>query len=869
MAMTAAGLAKTTGPFPFDDVDTLDGQTYSVTGYSATSGRFDRELKTTTLSIGTEAEYQALGVKNPNTLYLRKLPEFVAVPAAPTVFDRTDFTGMAGYAFTLAQDTVVNTLGRAVSTVFTQSHTVGIWREPDETLMTSVVVSPASTVVNGYATERVKEVTLAAGTYRIAVSEVSGQDSWTNASAITTAAGITVTSLAFATGATIRYPLSIGGGAGVAFAHPNFYSDNALTASLGEDESNILPTTKWRADETPAPIEDDIRQRNGYDYRLNDAVTKGSAVDPATDPSVGFGTILDDWVCIDPENLYEFISASKTYTIDELPPAILRVSVDSRDGNVDVIFPAGAPLEYIFDVQVRGYGKDFVTTLEVAGERMTDENRQEAADSKFEFVNVAGEAAWKKISLVPPVWQQFKSHPYDADAGFPALYETTMAIDTAGVHSGIIFTADSSTVDIEYGDGATETVASGATFTHNYAGVPASPLKFIFTEWQRPTRIQYTAGPWAGTMDEMISLSRYNSINWMELKGATTFTGDITQTPEGVTYFNLAGSNTTFGSIGNLPASLTYYSNLGLNTTSGQIGALPVGLTNYSNTGNNITSGSTDDLPVSLTSYSNSGANTTSGDVDKLPAGLIAFVNQGNNTTSGDIGLLPAGCNYYLTSGANTTFGNVDALPVSMTYYNNTGNNTTSGDVGSLPITLTHYNNIGTNTTFGSIDTLPAGLTTFSNGGLNVTTGDIANLPATLTTYINIGNNTVGGSIGSLKVGLVYFDSRGNNVTSGDIVNLPNTVNYYRNEGANTAVCTSVPTFNSTFEQFYQRGVGMLPSHLDNILEGLATSVTTWAGSKIVDLRVASLIKPTNVSTDPGGWIDIIQGNGATVLVNV
>lgn len=59
-----------------------------------------------------------------------------------------------------------------------------------------------------------------------------------------------------------------------------------------------LYTEKWSATESPAPDTGDIRERNGVNYRLNDAGTKGSAVDPTADPALGDGSTAADWIIV-------------------------------------------------------------------------------------------------------------------------------------------------------------------------------------------------------------------------------------------------------------------------------------------------------------------------------------------------------------------------------------------------------------------------------------------------------------------------------------------------------------------------------------------------------------------------------------------
>lgn len=806
MGMSAAGALKTSGPFPFDDVDPINGQTYSVTGHSSTTGLFDRELKSTNEVFDvSETEYQAITTTRPGTLYVRRIPAIVAVTSPPATFDRTDFTGMVGYSFTLSANTPVNSLGRAIGTVFLESHTVGIWRDSDQKLMRSVAVSPASSVVNGYAMEVVEKIILEPGNYRIAVSEVIGQDNWVGTSAVPIAAGITVTNGVYETSPTVVYPSLLSGGASVGFAHPNFSGESDVIASVGTDTSNILSTSvspvnqvfdktssnaqsgvaieaavtiKWTVDETPAPVVGTVREHEGFYYRLNDAATKGSAVDPTTNPSTGFGTTSDDWVVTNPTELYHYITTDLTRTLTDVMPGRDRVSVDLHDNDVNLTYPAGLPLGYVIDTRVSGYTENRKLTISVTGETLTDENRVEAVDGNAEISNVAGESAWRKISLAPPVWQQFKSHAYAAAIGYPSVYHSTLTLGGADTYSGTITTADASTIDIDWGDGTTENIASGATFSHTFATAPANPFTFEFTEWQRPVASTLTAGAWNTSVAELLALSRYQTITSVDWRGSNTQTGTIEEFQDQMTFYINLGPNTLSGSVARLPAAMTYFRIAGSNTTEGSIEQLPVGLTQYINEGLNTSTGSIEHLPTAVTNYTNNGNNTSSGSLAGLPAGLTTFICLGQNTISGPLDALPTG--------------------------------------------VVTYVNVGENTVSGSIENLPAGITYLQNDGFNTVTG-------------------------SLHVGF------------------PLGLQHFSNGGNNTCICTGVPVFGSTMNTFLQRGTAFTSSDIDNVLEGLATHVTTWVGNQLVDLRVGTLAQPTTASAP---HIATITGLGATVLVH-
>jgi hypothetical protein len=135
-------------------------------------------------------------------------------------------------------------------------------------------------------------------------------------------------------------------------------------------------------------------------------------------------------------------------------------------------------------------------------------------------------------------------------------------------------------------------------------------------------------------------------------------------------------------------------------------------------------------------------------------------------------------------------------------------------------------------------------LTNYQNYGTNTTTGNIANLPSGLTTYINLGSNT----------------------TTGDIANLPSGLTYYYNTGSNTTnTYTAGRIWKTPFEYFYLRSVtGLSTTAVDNILIDMASSITTSAGNKTIDLQGTNGAR-TSASNSA---VTYLQGIGFTVLTN-
>jgi hypothetical protein len=261
-----------------------------------------------------------------------------------------------------------------------------------------------------------------------------------------------------------------------------------------------------------------------------------------------------------------------------------------------------------------------------------------------------------------------------------------------------------------------------------------------------------------------------------------------------------------------------------------------------SDSGTNLWANTLSDLPSGLTSYSHSGSNTVSGSLADLPSGVTLYSHYGNNTVSGSLADLPAGLTYYTHYGSNTVSGSLADLPVGLTFYSHGGQNTVSGSLAGLPTGLAHYNHSGSNTVSGSLADLPSGVTLYSHSGSNTVSGSLADLPSGVTLYAHSGSNTVSGSLADLPVGLTYYAHTGNNT-----------------------VTFSGTTWYRTTMDTVRLGGNKNSATVDAILNALAATVTSWTGSKQVDLREPGNSAPTSASATARSTI---AGLGATVLVN-
>ena len=303
-----------------------------------------------------------------------------------------------------------------------------------------------------------------------------------------------------------------------------------------------------------------------------------------------------------------------------------------------------------------------------------------------------------------------------------------------------------------------------------------------------------------------------------------------------------SATNLWANTLSDLPSGLTFYSHGGSSTASGSLSDLPSGMTHYSLFGNNTVSGSLADLPAGMTYYADFGFNTVSGSLADLPAGLKYYSHAGNNTVSGSLADLPAGLTHYAHYGSNTVSGSLSGLPAGLTHYAHYGNNTVFGSLSGLPAGLTYYAHYGDNTVSGSLADLPSGLTYYAHSGFNTVSGSLAGLPSNLSLYAHFGNNTV----------------------SGSLADLPAELKYYAHTGFNT-VTFSGTTWHRTTMDTVRLGNNKDSATVNAILNALAASVTSWIGSKVVDLREPGNAAPTSASATAR---TTIAGRGATVQVN-
>jgi hypothetical protein len=133
-----------------------------------------------------------------------------------------------------------------------------------------------------------------------------------------------------------------------------------------------------------------------------------------------------------------------------------------------------------------------------------------------------------------------------------------------------------------------------------------------------------------------------------------------------------------------------------------------------------------------------------------------------------------------------------------------------------------------------------------------------------VTFYAHTGNNTVSGSLADLPSVLTVYAHTGNNTVSGSLADLPSGLTVYSHGGSNT-VTFSGSTWHRTTMDTVRFGNNKNSATVDAILNALAATVTSWTGSRVVDLQETGNAAPTSASATAR---TTIAGLGATVLVN-
>lgn len=214
-------------------------------------------------------------------------------------------------------------------------------------------------------------------------------------------------------------------------------------------------------------------------------------------------------------------------------------------------------------------------------------------------------------------------------------------------------TVDRGSIEIDWGDGTSDTATSGVNVTHTYAAAFTGDVT-IKTRPQAPlTELRLTGDHWA---IPAVSLPR--ELTSLRVVGAnSTVTGSLTDFPAGLTFLYLGTTATALsGDVADLPTGLTYL-NLGETAValSGDVADLPPGLT-YLNLGNTQSS--------------------IGGDVADLPAGLASLIAYNVSTVafSGAAADLPAGLTYlHIPNTSSAITGEAVDLPTGLTYFHVAG----------------------------------------------------------------------------------------------------------------------------------------------------------------------------------------------------
>ena len=172
------------------------------------------------------------------------MPVTPIIEGLPPNTDRNNFTGSMGVRFLCSREIVVVALGRVIGDTFAESHTVKLWNE-NPTLEGSVVITPSSPVASGYAYEMLETpITLDSGSYyRIASTEVSGEDDWYSDSVAPNpvlSGSCSFTHGCYGSGASGAYPNFVNSSF---YAWPNFFEAGSGGGSGGLGVSSLDPST--------------------------------------------------------------------------------------------------------------------------------------------------------------------------------------------------------------------------------------------------------------------------------------------------------------------------------------------------------------------------------------------------------------------------------------------------------------------------------------------------------------------------------------------------------------------------------------------------------------------------------------------------
>ena len=251
-----------------------------------------------------------------------------------------------------------------------------------------------------------------------------------------------------------------------------------------------------------------------------------------------------------------------------------------------------------------------------------------------------------------------------------------------------LVTGDGSDLNVEWPDGSTQTVASGARVTK--AGQPAGTTKIQ----SAPLTEADLSGPWSFALAALTDqpLTRLNIAN------GNAVNGDIATLSQALTYLNITGNNAVNGDVATLSQALTYLNIAGNNAVNGDVATLSQALTYLNIAGDNTMHGDVATLSQALTYLRITGDNTTHGDIAQLSQALTYLNIAGNNTMYGDIATLSQALTVLHIAGNNTTHGDIATLSQALTYLHIEGGNTTHGDIATLSQALTYLHIAGDST---------------------------------------------------------------------------------------------------------------------------------------------------------------------------
>lgn len=311
-------------------------------------------------------------------------------------------------------------------------------------------------------------------------------------------------------------------------------------------------------------------------------------------------------------------------------------------------------------------------------------------------------------------------------------------------------------VQVDWGDGVTNTSATINSYQHTYAS-PYTGNISVTIDAEYSEYKSFEDGNNVNSVNMICNfdisilsvLTNLDTVNFY----SSIITGDISVFPSNMSRIFITGNNTVYGNIASLSSTIPHITISGNNTVSGDltnaltdcvsltIGGVNTVTGNIANFtaldllslyGNNTVSGNLEDLPNTARDIRIAGANIVGGNIENVTFTNFQYlVLEGNNTLTGSMTSATLPSNTITVKGNNTLSGDISLLSLPSFSINVEGNNTLSGEMGDIvtltgcTITIKGNNTITTN--FSALEKLA----TVDLGGNSSAGGDIGLIDTT------------------------------------------------------------------------------------------------------------------------------------------